>query len=110
MSSDIVITLPTSTQGPFSVDGHETKTIGFGETDLTQWESLNNLPSKAVEQVIGDASDLYGPTDSSLAGGEALLDIQMMLSFAPNATTSFWIIADWIYEYANEILTTPGGL
>jgi tripeptidyl-peptidase-1 len=97
-----------ASQGPFSVDSHQTKTIGYGETDLTSWEKLNDLPTTDVYQVIGDAADLYGPKDSSLAGGEALLDIQMLLAFAPNANTSFWIIADWIYEYANEILTTPG--
>ena len=33
----------------------------------------------------------------------------MMMGFAPGANTSFWIISDWIYEFANEILSTPGG-
>lgn len=33
----------------------------------------------------------------------------MLVAFAPGANTSFWIMADWIYEYANEILNTPSG-
>jgi len=109
MSLDIQIThTAAATVGPFSRDGHKTKTIGFGETDLTNWQQLNNLPQVAVSQVLGDAADLYGPDDSSLAGGEANLDVQMITAFAPNSNQTFWILSDWMYEFALEILSTPG--
>lgn len=109
MSDSVTVTNGVSTQGPFSHDGHQTKTIGFGESDLAQWQIINNLPQVPVAlPAIGDAAALYGTTDSSLTGGEALLDVQMMTSFAPGSTIKFWIIADWMYEYANEIVTTPG--
>jgi len=58
--------------------------------------------------VLGDAAALYGPDDSSLAGGEALLDVQMITAFSPGSNMSFWIVSDWIYEFASEILHTPG--
>ena len=46
---------------------------------MQEWEELNNLPVVPVSSIIGDAAYLYGPDDSSLAGGEALLDIQVSL-------------------------------
>jgi hypothetical protein len=66
MSDSITVSNGLSTQGPFSHDAHQTKTIGFGETDLTEWQILNDLPQVPVSNVIGDAAQLYGPTDSSL--------------------------------------------
>ena len=53
---------------------------------------------------------MYGPDDSSLAGGEANLDVQMITAFAPASNQTFWIISDWMYEFATEILSTPGGM
>jgi hypothetical protein len=44
MSGSVTVTNGISTQAPFSHDGHQTKTIGFGESDLAQWQILNNLP------------------------------------------------------------------
>jgi len=108
MSDSVAVTNGVSSQAPFAHDGHQTKTVGFGETDLTQWQILNELPQVPVDlPAIGDAAALYGPTDSSLTGGEALLDVQMMTSFAPGSTIRFWIISDWMYEFANEIVTNP---
>jgi tripeptidyl-peptidase-1 len=108
MSLDIQVTTSSATVGPFSRDAHTTKTIGFGEGDLSTWQQLNDLPQDPVSAVIGDASYLYGPLDSSLAGGEALLDVQMITAFAPASNMSFWIVSDWMYEFAQEILSTPG--
>jgi len=58
--------------------------------------------------LLGDATQYYSPnyTGDGYAE-EAQLDTQMMAGIAPGAKMCFWMIGEWMYEFAREYLAAP---
>jgi tripeptidyl-peptidase-1 len=90
-----------ASQAPYSEIGNRDE--GFGESDLATFQVINGIPNNAITNIIGDDAERYtsGDTDT-----EAALDVQCLTGFGVKANTSFWVMNDWMYEYANEILNT----
>ena len=58
---------------------------------------------KPITNIIGDDVGSYVDNGNDL---EAALDVQMLIGFGNGANTSFWVMDDWMYEFASEILNT----
>lgn len=88
-------------QAPYSEQGR--KQEGFGKDDLQTYQQINGVVVKPITNLIGDDVINYIDTDTDT---EAALDVQMLTGFGNGANTSFWIMEDWMYEFASEILHT----
>eukprot|EP00009_Paramoeba_aestuarina_P001133 CAMPEP_0201517522 /NCGR_PEP_ID=MMETSP0161_2-20130828/8587_1 /ASSEMBLY_ACC=CAM_ASM_000251 /TAXON_ID=180227 /ORGANISM="Neoparamoeba aestuarina, Strain SoJaBio B1-5/56/2" /LENGTH=616 /DNA_ID=CAMNT_0047915049 /DNA_START=58 /DNA_END=1908 /DNA_ORIENTATION=+ len=90
-----------ASQAPYSEVGNRGE--GFGESDLATFQQINNLKDNKITNIIGDDVARYTPSDTDT---EACLDVQCLTGFGVEANTSFWVMNDWMYEFAQEILNT----
>jgi len=90
-----------ASQAPYSEIGN--KDEGFGANDLKTFQSINSLKNNPITNIIGDDAHSYTDADTDT---EAALDVQCLTGFGVNANTSFWVMNDWMYEFAQEILNT----
>lgn len=77
--------------------------------DLFTWQNWFGLPFQNVSVLLGPNNE----TEASISGGEAQLDIQVIMGIAPGAPTWFWSVGglepssqqepflDWLYQMAN---------
>jgi hypothetical protein len=70
---------------------------------LETYQQINGVVVKPITNMIGDDVVNYVDTDTDT---EAALDVQMLTGFGNGANTSFWVMEDWMYEFAQEILNT----
>ena len=90
-----------ASQAPYSEQGR--KKEGFGKDDLQTYQQINGVVVKPITNLIGDDVVNYVDTDTDT---EAALDVQMLTGFGNGANTSFWVMEDWMYEFASQILHT----
>jgi len=100
-TQNLTITNTTVTQAPYSQI--EAPKEGFGYNDYIKFDELNGLVNYPVTCILGDAADKYYNRSDD---GEATLDIQMETSFGLGAKTCFWVMTEWMYNFANEIFST----
>jgi len=68
---------------------------------------ITELANNPINCILGNGVNFYYANNTDL---EALLDTEMMTGMAAGATTCFYIMVygkGWMYEFANEIFTTP---
>jgi len=100
-TQNLTITNTSVSQAPYSQI--EAAKEGFGYSDYIKFDQLNGLVNYPVTCIIGDAADKYYNRSDD---GEATLDIQMETSFGLGAKTCFWVMTEWMYNFANEIFST----
>jgi tripeptidyl-peptidase-1 len=101
IDEDLDVATQGASQAPYSEVGN--KGEGFGASDLKEFQDINNLHEKPITNIIGDDVVRYTDSDTDT---EAALDVQCLTGFGDGANTSFWVMDDWMYEFANEILNT----
>jgi len=71
----------------------------YNPSDLQQWN-----------QQVGETTVVnknVGPFAPQFPDGEATLDVQYAFSVALNATSWFWTVQGWMYEFATALANTP---
>jgi tripeptidyl-peptidase-1 len=89
-------TYPNSSIGLIEFQNNE----GFKASDLSYFQTQNNLPQVPVSKIIG-------PYHNQSANAESSLDVQYGSSIAINASVWFWTNTGWLLEFVNDFVNYP---
>jgi len=72
----------------------------FSKTDLSSFQAQMNLDQSNISNIVGS----YDPANEA---SEANLDMQYITAFEPTTDTWYWTGTVWIYQWAQDVLSTP---
>jgi len=94
-----------STPSVFWVNQQSSICVAEFQDDASYADSDNTLFNQQMNENIA-VSKVVGPFNPSAPDGESTLDVQYAFAMGLNATTWFWTVDGWMYEFATDLFGT----